>query len=82
MKNSAKKHKNTSCWAKGELTATGSVSSKAKVALISAQMQESEGSGDPKVMNSASSREGTACHCGAVPQAPTIARGAVEPLPE
>ena len=45
MKNSVKKHKNKSCWAKGEPTATGSVYSKANVAVISTQIQKSEGLG-------------------------------------
>lgn len=48
MKNSVKKHKNKSCWAKGELTTTGSVYSKANIAVISTQIQKSEGLAQPQ----------------------------------
>ena len=45
MKNSVEKHKNKSCWAKGEPIVTGSVYSKANIAVIATQVQKSEGLG-------------------------------------
>lgn len=48
MKNRVKKHKNKSCWAKGEPKTTGSVYRKANVAVIATQIWKSEGSVGPQ----------------------------------
>lgn len=51
MKDNLKKHKNKSCWAKGEPMATGSVYSKAKAAVILHKFRSQRALDDLETMN-------------------------------
>lgn len=87
MKDGVKKHKNKSCWAKGETTATGSAYSKAKAAVSLHKFKSQRALDDLETMNALQcklhKRAGNCCrHTRAGPPAQTLTWRAGELLLE